>query len=69
MLKVAQAGMFLIENERIFPEASVVAGVNEYPVPAVTLVGGVPDMVGGGAEALTVTDLVALPPGPLQLSV
>jgi len=69
MLKVAQAGMFLIENERIFPDGSVVAGVNEYPVPAVTLVGGVPDMVGGGAETLTVTDFVALPPGPLQLSV
>ena len=68
MLKVAQAGMFVIENERVFPDRSVVVGVNEYPVPAVTLVGGVPDMFGGGAETLTVTEWVALPPAPLQLS-
>jgi hypothetical protein len=68
MLKVAQGGMFVIENDRVLPDGSVVVGVNEYPVPAVTLVGGVPDMVGGGAETLTVTDWVALPPGPLQLS-
>jgi len=68
MLKVAQGGMFVIENERVLPEGSVVVGVKEYPVPAVTLVGGVPDMVGGGAETLTVTDRVALPPAPLQLS-
>jgi hypothetical protein len=61
--------MFLIENERVFPDGSLDVGVNEYPVPAVTLVRGVPDMVGGGAETLIVTDLVALPPGPLQLSV
>jgi hypothetical protein len=30
----------------------------------------VPEMVGGsGAETLTVTDWLALPPGPVQLSV
>ena len=68
MLKVAQAGMLVIENERVLPDGSVVVGVNEYPCPAVTLAGGVPEMVGGGAETLTVTDCVALPPGPLQLS-
>jgi hypothetical protein len=43
--------------------------VNEYPVPAVTLVAGVPEMVGGAAETLTVTDWLALPPAPLQVSV
>jgi hypothetical protein len=59
--------MFLIENERVLPDGSVVVGVNAYPLPAVTLAGGAPDMVGGGAETLTVTDRVALPPAPLQL--
>ena len=68
MLKVAHAGMFVIENDSVLPDGSVVVGVNEYDVPAVTLAGGVPDMVGGGAETLTVTDWLALPPGPLQLS-
>jgi hypothetical protein len=68
MLKIAQAGLFVIENDTVLPDGSVVVGVNEYPVPAVTLAGGVPDMVGGGAATLTVTDWVALPPGPLQLS-
>jgi hypothetical protein len=68
MLKLAQAGMFVIENDRLLPDGSVVVGVNEYPVPAVTLAGGVPDMVGGEAEMLTVTEWLALPPGPLQLS-
>ena len=68
MLKVAQAGLFVIENERVLPDGSVVVGVNEYTVPAITLVGGVPNMVGGGAETLIVTDWVALPPAPLQLS-
>jgi len=68
MLKVAQGGRFVIENDSVLPDGSVVVGVNEYAVPAVTLVGGDPDMVGGGADTLTVTDWVALPPGPLQLS-
>ena len=68
MLKIAHAGLFVIENVRLLADGSVVVGVKEYAFPAVTLVGGVPDMVGGGAETLTVTDWVALPPGPLQLS-
>ena len=68
ILKVAQAGLFVIENERRLPEGSLAVGVNEYAVPAVTLVAGVPEMVGGAVETLTVTDWLALPPGPLQLS-
>ena len=69
MLNVAQAGLFVMENDRVYPDGSVAVGVNEYADPAVTLVGGVPEMVGGGTEMLTVTDWLALPPGPLQVSV
>jgi hypothetical protein len=70
MLNVAQAGLFVMENDRVYPDGSVAVGVNEYADPAVTLVGGVPEMVGGGgAETLTVTDWLALPPVPLQVSV
>ena len=70
MLNAAQAGLFAMENDMLRPAGSLAVGVNEYAVPAVTLVAGVPEMVGGsGAETLTVTDWLALPPGPLQLSV
>ena len=70
MLNAAQAGLFVMENDMLRPAGSFAVGVNEYAVPAVTLVAGVPEMVGGsGAETLTVTDWLALPPGPLQLSV
>jgi hypothetical protein len=69
MLKVAQAGLFVMENDRVYPDGPLAVGVNEYADPAVTLVGGVPEMVGGGTEMLTVTDWLALPPGPLQVSV
>ena len=70
MLNAAQAGLFAMENDMLRPAGSLAVGVNEYAVPAVTLVAGVPEMVGGrGAETLTVTDWLALPPGPLQVSV
>jgi hypothetical protein len=70
MLNAAQAGIFVMENDMLRPAGSLAVGVNEYAVPAVTLVAGVPEMVGGsGAETLTVTDWLALPPGPLQESV
>ena len=69
MLKVAQGGRFVIENDSVWPAGPLAVGVNEYVVPAVTLVGGVPEMVGGdGAETLTVTAWLAVPPDPLQVS-
>lgn len=70
MLNAAQAGLFVMENDILRPAGSLAVGVNEYAVPAVTFVAGVPEMVGGsGAETLTVTDWLALPPDPLQESV
>ena len=70
MLNAAQAGLFVMEKDMLRAAGSLAVGVNEYAVPAVTLGAGVPEMVGGsGAETLTVTDWLALPPGPLQLSV
>jgi hypothetical protein len=69
-LNVAQAGLFVMENDIVRPAGSLAVGANKYAVPAVTLLAGVPEIVGGnGAETLTVTDWLALPPGPLQLSV
>ena len=69
MLNVAQAGLLVIENDSVWPAGPLAVGVNEYVVPAVTLVGGVPEMVGGdGAETLTVTAWLAVPPDPLQVS-
>lgn len=57
MLNVAQLGLLVIENDIVLPDGSVAVGVNEYAVAAVTLVAGVPEMVGGGGAAtLTVTD-------------
>jgi hypothetical protein len=68
MLKVAQAGLLVIEKDSVWPAGPLAVGVNEYALPAVTLAGGVPEMVGGGAETLTVTDWLAVPPDPLQVS-
>ena len=70
MLNAAQAGLFAMENDMLWPAGSLAVGVNEYAFPAVTFVGGEPEMVGGsGAETLTVADWLALPPDPLQVSV
>jgi hypothetical protein len=48
MLKVAQEGMFCTENKIVVPLGPLAVGVNEYALPATTLVAGVPDIVGGG---------------------
>jgi len=46
LLKLAQAGLFAMENVRLPPDGSVVVGVNEYGVPTATLVSGEPEIVG-----------------------
>jgi hypothetical protein len=46
-LNVAHDGRFVIENVSVLPSGSLADGWNEYAVPAVTEVGGVPEIVGG----------------------
>jgi hypothetical protein len=46
VLKLAQTGLFVIAYVSALPSASEADGVNEYAVPAVTLVAGVPLIVG-----------------------
>jgi len=53
VLKLAHEGCCAIENVRVLPEGSVAVGVKEYPVPTVTLVPGVPEIVGPETEATT----------------
>ena len=54
VLKLAQEGLLAMENVRVLPEGSVAVGVNEYAVPAVTLVAGEPEIVGPDEAAATV---------------
>jgi len=52
--KLAQEGLLAIENVRLLPDGSLAVGVNEYAVPAVTLVAGVPEIEGPEAPDTTV---------------
>src|SRR5579883_834466 len=45
MLKLAQLGLLLTENDSVFPAESLAVGVKEYAEPATTLLAGVPVMV------------------------
>src|SRR6185503_4277074 len=67
-LNVAHAGRFVMLKVSVPPSASLAVGVNEYAVPAVTVVGGEPEIVGGwfGAALTTIENVAscALPPCP-----
>src|SRR5262249_22211866 len=55
VLNVAQLGMFVIENVKVAPALGLVAvGVNEYELPTMPVVAGVPLIVGGAVDAVTV---------------
>jgi hypothetical protein len=47
LLNVAQVGRFAMLNVSVPPLTSLTLGVNEYCVPAVAVVGGMPVIVGG----------------------
>src|SRR6185295_1512446 len=50
----AQLGLFMMLNVSVPPFASLAVGVNVYCVPAVAVVGGVPEITGGVFEDTTV---------------
>jgi hypothetical protein len=68
VLNVAHVGRFVMLNVSVPPSGSLAAGVNEYATPAVTVVGGEPEIVGGrfGAALTTIENVAscALPPCP-----
>ena len=54
-LKVAHEGLPVIEKASVPPLGLEAVGWNEYPLPATTVVAGVPVIVGGGAVVDPVT--------------
>ena len=56
VLNVAHVGRFVMLNVNVPPSESLAVGVNEYCVPAVAVVGGVPEIVGAtfGTELTTI---------------
>jgi len=52
MLKLAHAGLFCTEKASVMPLGPLAEGRNEYALPARSVVGGVPEIVGGGCDAV-----------------
>ena len=67
VLNVAHDGLFAIAYVNVLPSGSLAVGWNEYAVPGVTDVGGVPEITGGRFGMLFTTienagsDAVSLP--------
>ena len=53
LLKTAQAGAFWITQVRSSPSASETVAMKLYQTPTLTVVGGVPDILGVAANALS----------------